>query len=71
MAGINTTLYNNNKREQFISQEELMSILHIKDSITIKKLIIKESIPYLKVNGKFLIKESDYNKWISNSMRIG
>lgn len=71
MAGINTTLYNNNKREQFISQEELMSILHIKDSRTIKKLIIKESIPYLKVNGKFLIKESDYNKWISNSMRIG
>ncbi len=71
MAGINATLYNNDKREQFISQEELMSILHIKDSRTIKRLIIKESIPYLKVNGKFLIKESDYNKWISNSMRIG
>lgn len=68
MGGINSTLY---KDRSLISQDQLMKYLNFNEPRALKRFIIKERIPYINVNGKYMVQTSEYDKWIRQSTRIG
>lgn len=70
MAGINKTLYEQEKTRKLLSQEQLMQYLNIDNARSLKRFIIKEKIPYINVNGKYMVQIYEYDKWIQRAKII-
>ena len=70
MEGINKLLYDQEKSRKLLSQETLMKYLNIENARSLKRFIIKEKIPYINVNGKYMVQICEYDKWIQRAKNI-
>ena len=66
MAGINATInsYTTDDELTMLTKEDVMKILHLKDSKSFFDLIHTQHLPHIKIGRKYLVPLLEFKKWI-------